>query len=113
MKSGKRHITEGMELLNQDKIRTLGETETFKYLEILEADTKHVEMKEKKFKKGIPQENEKTTQNQTTLPKSHERDKYLCCTPHKIFRTSLKVDQGRTSANGSVSKKKHMTMHKN
>ena len=25
MKSGKRHMTDGMELLNQDKIRTLGE----------------------------------------------------------------------------------------
>ena len=48
MKSGKRHITDGMELPNQDKIRTLGEKKTFKYLGILEADTiKQVEMKEK------------------------------------------------------------------
>ena len=39
MKSGKRHITEGMELPNQDKIRTVGEKETYKYLGILEADT--------------------------------------------------------------------------
>ena len=30
MKSGKRHMTDGMELPNQDKIRTLGEGETFK-----------------------------------------------------------------------------------
>ena len=37
-----------MELSNQDKIRTLGEKETYKYLCILEADTiKQVEMKEK------------------------------------------------------------------
>ncbi len=37
-----------MELPNQDKIRTLGEKETYKYLGILEADTiKQVEMKEK------------------------------------------------------------------
>ena len=28
MKSGKRHMTDGMELPNQDKIRTLGEEET-------------------------------------------------------------------------------------
>ena len=28
MKSGKRHMTDGMELLNQDKIRTLEENET-------------------------------------------------------------------------------------
>ena len=27
MKSGKRHMTDGMELPNQDKIRTLGENE--------------------------------------------------------------------------------------
>ena len=37
-----------MEQPNQDKIRTLGEMETYKYLDILEADTiKQVEMKEK------------------------------------------------------------------
>ena len=39
MKSGKRYLTDGMELPNQDKIRTLGENETYKYLRILEADT--------------------------------------------------------------------------
>ena len=48
MKSSKRHITDGMEQPNQDKIRTLGEDETYKYLGILEADTiKQVEMKDK------------------------------------------------------------------
>ena len=48
MKSGKRHLTDGIELPNQDKIRTLAENETYKYLGILEADTiKQVEMKEK------------------------------------------------------------------
>ena len=31
MKSGKRHRTDGMELPNQDKIRTLEEKETYKY----------------------------------------------------------------------------------
>ena len=41
-------MTDRMELPNQEKIRTLGEKETYKYLEILEADTiKQVEMKEK------------------------------------------------------------------
>ena len=39
MKSGKRHITDGMELPNQDKIRKLGEKENYKYLGILEVDT--------------------------------------------------------------------------
>ena len=48
IKSGKRHMTDGMELPNRDKIRTLGENETYKYLGILEADTiKQVEMKGK------------------------------------------------------------------
>ena len=57
MKSGKRHMTDGMELPNQDKIRTLGENITYKYLGILEADTiKQVEMKDK-IKKRISQEN--------------------------------------------------------
>ena len=46
MKSGKRHLTDGMELPNQDKITT--ENETYKYLGILEADTiKQVEMNDK------------------------------------------------------------------
>ena len=39
MKSGQRHLTDGMKLANQDKIRTLGEKETYKYLGILDADT--------------------------------------------------------------------------
>ena len=48
MKSDKRHLTNGMELSNKDKIKSLAENETYKYLGILEADTiKQVEMKEK------------------------------------------------------------------
>ena len=48
MKSGKRQMTEGIELTNPEKIWTLGEKETFKFLGILEADTiKPVAMKEK------------------------------------------------------------------
>ena len=48
MKSGKRHLTDGMELPNQDKIRTPVGNETYKYLGILQADTiKQVEMKGK------------------------------------------------------------------
>ena len=47
-KSDKRHRTDGMELPNQDKIRRLGENETYKYLGIVEANTiKQAEMKEK------------------------------------------------------------------
>ena len=52
MKSGKRHLADGMDQPNQDKIRKVGEKETYKNLGILEADTiKRVEMKEKKIKK--------------------------------------------------------------
>ena len=48
IKSGKRHLTDGMELPNQDTIKTLAENETYKYLGILEADTiKQVEMKDR------------------------------------------------------------------
>ena len=48
MKSGKRHMAERMELVNQEKIRTLGEKETYKCLGILKADTiKQAEIKEK------------------------------------------------------------------
>ena len=57
MKSGKWQMTDVMELPNREKIRTLGETETHKYLGILETDTiKQVEMKEKirKFILGEP-----------------------------------------------------------
>ena len=48
IKSSKRHLMDGMELPNEDKIRTPREKETYKYLGILEADTiKHVKMNEK------------------------------------------------------------------
>ena len=51
MKCGKLHMIDGMELPNQEKIRTLGEKETYKYLGTLEADTiKKVEMKQKIIK---------------------------------------------------------------
>ena len=50
MKSGKRYMTKGVQLPNQAVIRMLGEKETYKYLEILEADTiKQQEMKENIF----------------------------------------------------------------
>ena len=48
IKSGKRHLTDGIELPNPDKIRMLAENETYKYLGILEAENiKQVEMKDK------------------------------------------------------------------
>ena len=39
MENGKRQRTEGKELANQEKIRTTGETENYKYLGISEANT--------------------------------------------------------------------------
>ena len=60
-KSGKRHITEGVELPNQ-VIRTPREKKTYKYLGILEADTiKQQGMKEKNFKR-VSQKSQKITQ---------------------------------------------------
>ena len=48
MKSGKPHLTDRIELPNQDMIRTFAENETCKYLGIFEADTiKQVEIKNK------------------------------------------------------------------
>ena len=48
MKNAKLHMMDRMERQNQEKIRTLKEKETYKYMGILEAETiKQVEMKEK------------------------------------------------------------------
>ena len=48
MKSGKRHTTDGIELPNQDKIRTFGENGAYEHLGILEVDTiEQMEMKDK------------------------------------------------------------------
>ena len=59
MKSGERHFTDGMELTNQDKIRTFGEKETYKYLGILKADT----IKQEKMKEKIKKEYFRRTRN--------------------------------------------------
>ena len=65
MKSDRRHITDGMELPNQEKIRTLGEKEIYKYLGILEATTiKQAEIKEKNWER-VSQENQKATRSKT------------------------------------------------
>ena len=48
MKREKRETVEGIELPNEEMVRTLGKNENYKYLRILEADTmKQAEMKEK------------------------------------------------------------------
>ena len=99
-------MTEGIELPNQVKIRTLEEKESYKYLEILETTTiRQADMKEKW--KRIPQENEKTIRNQTVLLKSHQRDKHLSCPPRKTLGIILKVDEGKISTNVPKNKKTH------
>ena len=58
MKNGKRHMTDGMELPNHDRIRTQEENETYKHLVILLADTiKQVQMKDR-IRKNISGERE-------------------------------------------------------
>ena len=53
MKSGKWHMTDWKELPNEDKIRTRGEKENYKYLGILDAETaKQVKMNDR-FKNNI------------------------------------------------------------
>ena len=70
MKSGKRHLTDGMELPNEDKIRTLRVKETYKYLGILEADTiKQVKMKEKIKNISEPESNSRQNYVAETLSK--------------------------------------------
>ena len=58
---------------------------------------------ERKIKR-IPQENQKTSRNQTTLQKSYQRDKYTGCPPRKIVGTILKVDQKGSLINGPKNK---------
>ena len=54
---------EGMEIPNQEKIRTLRDKEIYKYLGILEADTIKQGEDERKNLKRVSQENEKAIQN--------------------------------------------------
>ena len=85
-------MTDGMEQPNHDRIRTLEENETYKYLGILEADTiKQVLMKDL-IRKRISQENAKTTRNKTLQQKLHQRNKYLGSATSHIFGTLSQVD---------------------
>ena len=66
MKSWKRDFTDRIKLQNQDKIRTLGKKETYKYLGILEADTIKQEKMKEKLRKNISEE-----------PESYSRQNYI------------------------------------
>ena len=72
MNSGKRNVTEGVELPNQEKLGTLGEKENYEYFGILEADTiKQGYMKEK-IEKSISKE-----------PENNSRQNYIAGTLSK------------------------------
>ena len=80
IKNDKRHLTNGMELANQVKIRTLAENKTYKYLGVLEAGTiKQEEMKDN-IQKEYLRRTRKHTQDRTLLQKPDQRNKYLGCT---------------------------------
>ena len=75
-KKRQREIIDGIELPHQESIRTFGEKENCKYLEILEVGIfKQTKMKKKKKKKGILEKNKITSQNQILLHKSYTRNK--------------------------------------
>ena len=93
MNSGKRCMTGGVELPNQVVIRMLGAKKTYKYLEIVEADT----IKQGgAIKKRVSQQNQKITRDKTLLQEPRHRDKYLGCFPRKIRGTIVEVNQIRT-----------------
>ena len=106
MKSGKRRMTKGMELPNQDKIRALGENETYKYLGILEADTiKQVQMKDTIRKEYLKRTRKLSSRNLIkgintwAVPLVRYSGPFL-----KWTREELKIMDERT--------RKLMTMHK-
>ena len=99
-----------MELPNQDKIRTLGEKETYEYLGILEADTiKQVEMKDK-IKKEYCRRTRKLLETELSC-RNHIKGINTCAVPLvrysgpflKWTRDELKQRDQRT--------RKLMTMH--
>ena len=98
-------MLEGIEQPNKGKkIRTSREKETDKSWNIETGHHQTSRDERKKFK-NVSQENEKTTQDQTTKQKSHQRDKYLDCLLCKILGYILKVDKKRTLRNGPENKK--------
>ena len=92
MKSGKQHMTAGMELPNHNRIGTLEENETYKYLGILEADTiKQVQMKDMIRKEHL-RRTRKLLETKLSSRKPHQRNKYLGCVTSQILETLSKVD---------------------
>ena len=106
MKRGKRYRTEGMELPNQDKTRTLEENETNKYLGILIADTiKDTEVKEKVKKKNSGEQKNYLKPN--NLAEISSKNKFLGCPTRKILGTFLRMNKRRTPSNGLENQETH------
>ena len=102
MKSGKRHLSDGMERPNQDKIRIHAENETYKYLGILEADIiKQVKIKTR-FQKNIPGELENYSYHYS-LAETVSKERIPGLYPSLDILTLSQVDQRRT--NGPRNKK--------
>ena len=74
MRSGKWQTTEGIELPNQERIRTRGEKENYKYLGILETSIiKQVKMKEKRKRKSISDERKRFSNTSSVAGISSKR----------------------------------------
>ena len=105
MKSGKRHMTDEMELPNHDRIRTLEENETYKYLGILEADTiKQVQMKDL-IRKEYLRRTRKLLETKLSSRNLIKRNKYLSYATSQIFGILSQVDPRGTSTNEPKDKK--------
>ena len=103
LKSGKREITEGIELPNQEKIRTLGVKEKDKYSQI-RSEYHQTSRDKRKNNKRVPQKNEKTSGNQTQPEKSRHKDKHLGSPPCEILGIIYKMDLGGIQTNGPKDK---------
>ena len=101
-KSGKREITEGIELPNK-KNRNAGRKGKLQVLGNIRSGHHQTEMKEKLPR--VLQTSEKTSLNQTLLQKSHKRDKHLGSPSWRVLGTILRMNKGRTSTNEPEDKK--------
>ena len=106
-KNRKLQMTEEIELSTQEKIRTLGEKETYKYLGILEEDTVKLAKMKEKLKKPCFRRTRKLLET-----KLHKRNlikgiNTWAFPPRNILSIILKEDDKRTSTNGPDYKKLH------
>ena len=92
MRSGKRQMTEGIEQSRQEKNQNTQRKGNLQFLGNIGRGHHPASGDERKDSKRVPQENEKTTQNQTVLQKPHQRDKHLGCPPCKILGTIFNVE---------------------